>query len=415
MLEGLNAVDWASLFCAYGDASGVPHMLRCLASPDEGAREEALGHLYSSILHQGTYYPATAPTMSFVVELLQAPGVPGKKDLLRFLAGAAEVEVMGKEFLDYLKQRAAGRDPGLVGAAAEHFRTYPEPGDTFDAVRASLPVYLDFLGHADRPVRLAAARLVRVVASPSENLAARLFAHLRGEPDPVIRVVHLFALRDAGDANLLPYLVDELLLDSDLSAPLRWAAAVVVAHWAGGGCHPDAMSLLSDALLDPEFRQKELSVPLAELDPPFDGPVNVEWHVIIAETCRALERVPKAAALPTFLAATSTVPGSASYSLLRSLHRRFFGGVRVPRNPADWTEEQRAVLRSLAESETLWDYYAFPGDLAAWGLPRGRAGFQEYLRRAQADCSEPLDPAEFDENPFLNMPRVVEGDDDIPF
>jgi hypothetical protein len=414
MLEGLNAVDWASLSHAYGDASDVPHMLRGLASPDEGAREEALGHLYSSILHQGTYYPATAPTMPFLIELLQAPGVPGKKDLLRFLAGAAEVEVMGKEFLDYLKQRAAGRDPGLVGAAAEHFRTYPEPGDTFDAVRASLPVYLDFLGHADRPVRLAAAQLVRVVASPSEDLTARLFAHLRGEADPVIRVVLLFALRDAGDANLLPYLVDELLLGSDLSVPLRWAAAVVVAHWAGEGCHPDAVSLLSDALLDPEFRRKELSVPLAELES-FDEPVNADWNLIIPETCRALERVPRPAALPTFLAATSTVPGSASHYLLRSLQRRFFGGVRVPRDPADWTEEQRAVLRSLAESETLWDYYAFPGYLAEWGLPRGRAGFQEYLRRTQADSSEPLDPAEFDENALLNMPPFVEGDDDIPF
>jgi hypothetical protein len=89
VLEGLEAVDWATLEHAYGSAEAVPRLLRQLRSADTPTREDALDQLLFTIGHQGTRYSATAPAVPFLVELATAPDTHHRARLVNLLAYAA--------------------------------------------------------------------------------------------------------------------------------------------------------------------------------------------------------------------------------------------------------------------------------------------------------------------------------------
>jgi hypothetical protein len=89
LLEGLAAVNWAALGHAYGSAEDVPWLLRQVRSTDPKVREETLRELFSTIVHQGARYSATAPAVPFLVELATAPDTHDRAWLVNLLAYAA--------------------------------------------------------------------------------------------------------------------------------------------------------------------------------------------------------------------------------------------------------------------------------------------------------------------------------------
>ena len=89
MLEGLDRVNWARLTHAYGPASNTPDHIRRLASSRPKERKEARAALYATIFHQGTRYPATAPAVPFLFELLDDPATPEKGEIVRLLVHLA--------------------------------------------------------------------------------------------------------------------------------------------------------------------------------------------------------------------------------------------------------------------------------------------------------------------------------------
>jgi hypothetical protein len=89
MLDALDQVPWDQLEHAYGAASDVPTHIRALASPDSNVRYQAYDQLWSSIIHQGTVYSATAYAVPFLIELLETPDVPEKPVLLTLLTHLA--------------------------------------------------------------------------------------------------------------------------------------------------------------------------------------------------------------------------------------------------------------------------------------------------------------------------------------
>jgi hypothetical protein len=54
----------------------MPDLLRGLRASDPAVAEQALKDLFASTTHQGTCYPATAPTVRFRAELAAAPAPP---------------------------------------------------------------------------------------------------------------------------------------------------------------------------------------------------------------------------------------------------------------------------------------------------------------------------------------------------
>ncbi|MFI0354593.1 hypothetical protein [Actinomadura sp. 9N407] len=89
-LAGLDDVPWASLTHAYGTAEDVPEMLTRLAAGGEGW-SAAMAAYFSAVVHQGTHYESTPPSIGFLVQIAKAPRLPARHrlDLLMGLAHMA--------------------------------------------------------------------------------------------------------------------------------------------------------------------------------------------------------------------------------------------------------------------------------------------------------------------------------------
>ncbi|MEU6955464.1 hypothetical protein [Streptomyces sp. NPDC045714] len=140
----LDARSWASYTHAYGSAEDVPGCLRALAGDDDAAAEEALSELYSSILHQGSVYEASAKAVPFLARIAAA-GIR-TVDVLLLIGGIAE----GGTDPD------PGAEPEPGPAGSEAVRESDEAACR-RAVVAHLPLLLASVEHEDRAVRQAAA------------------------------------------------------------------------------------------------------------------------------------------------------------------------------------------------------------------------------------------------------------------
>lgn len=89
-LHGLDAVDWASLTHAYGDAGDVPVLLRALAGDDPRERANALDALYGGVHHQGDVYNSTLACLPFLLALAGDPAVADRASVLYLLASIGE-------------------------------------------------------------------------------------------------------------------------------------------------------------------------------------------------------------------------------------------------------------------------------------------------------------------------------------
>jgi hypothetical protein len=113
MLTGLTALentDWSRLHHAYGPATDTPDHLRALLTGDVERRKNALSHLWSAIIHQGTPWTATGPVALVVAGLLSDERIDQadesiRANLLSFLVSVVEASVTPnwtKEELDQL-------------------------------------------------------------------------------------------------------------------------------------------------------------------------------------------------------------------------------------------------------------------------------------------------------------------------
>lgn len=181
-LEGLDRVDWSGLTHAYGPADDVPGLLRELA-----AGEDAFDALFGNVWHQGTVYPATAPTIPFLLELLDPradpPGATALLTLLTCMAtGHGYYEVhQHLPFGDPIEDGVLDGERSVVTAA--HL-----------AVCAGLDRIAARLAHPEADVRAHAARALGALHGVGARAAAPLLDHLEREGERLVRAVVLDAL-----------------------------------------------------------------------------------------------------------------------------------------------------------------------------------------------------------------------------
>ncbi|MET7731368.1 hypothetical protein ABZT02_08350 [Streptomyces sp. NPDC005402] len=177
LLADLDQTDWSRLRHAYGSAQDVPGLLRDLASPVEETAAEAEQELWSSIVHQGTVYSATAAAVPFLAGLV-AEGV----------RQSALVGMLGV----------------IAGSVDEH--DLPVPGGARGAVAAQLGQLLPLLADDDREVRRTTAWAVAQCGSAAgPDARAALRARFAAESDPAVRadVLTACALLDPDAAEEL--------------------------------------------------------------------------------------------------------------------------------------------------------------------------------------------------------------------
>lgn len=106
-----------TLLHAYGPATDTPAHLAALTGDDDAARQAALAHLTSAIIHQGTPWSATPHVVAEVVDLLDDPRArPAVAGLLDFLTEVVEA-VAPEHRAEFVTMAAPGRDVDAEVAA----------------------------------------------------------------------------------------------------------------------------------------------------------------------------------------------------------------------------------------------------------------------------------------------------------
>jgi len=249
MLERLNQIDWQGLEHAYGPASDVPELIRDLTSADTGAREKALSNLYGNIWHQGTVYEATAPTVPFLIELLEADEVQGKHEILIFLAHLAT----GRSYKDVHQHLMLSRE--LVDKPewqAELQQELVWVKNSKDAVALGLPVYRRMLVHPESLVRDAVGYLLASLGTAAKDVAGEIFQRLAIESDDMVKasLVRAFGIVGGEDERTQTRIL--AFLSGEQPKSLKLAAAMALVGIMRAAAAPQAITVLLDAIQYPD-------------------------------------------------------------------------------------------------------------------------------------------------------------------
>jgi hypothetical protein len=261
-LDELHTVDWAGLEHAYGDASDVPELLRLLVTDKH---EQALGALYTTIVHQGSRYEATAHAVPFLLGLATDPATPARADLVRFLGALAigddaaflpagvDVAVWRARVARLLATAPADAyqefDGWVAAAATEEERSGSEAARgeaaelaAYEAVLAGAPAIVELLDDSSAAIRAAAVYVLGWL--PSSEPAPRVRTLLVGvEPDGVVgNAVVTLGLLGVPPATVRPYL-------GHACPTVRWAAAIALARL--GEVTPQVVEALSGFVVEP--------------------------------------------------------------------------------------------------------------------------------------------------------------------
>ncbi|GAA0972381.1 hypothetical protein GCM10009555_025460 [Acrocarpospora macrocephala] len=177
-------VDWSRLFHAYGVASDTPAHLRALTGDDEDAREEALDHLWSAVIHQGTPWSVTPPAALVVAGLLADLGsAEPASDSISAAAGFQAKPLRGS-MLRFLAAVAEAAEPDT---AEEEIRAVAYPEDREDEIDTALEAILagDEGAWGDESIDAIMARVVLDIRAIAPVLLGSAIACL---DDPDLRV-----------------------------------------------------------------------------------------------------------------------------------------------------------------------------------------------------------------------------------
>lgn len=384
MLEGLEAVNWTALGHAGGSAEDMPWLLRQVRSADSKVREETLRELFSTIVHQGTWYSATASAVPFLVELATASDTHDRAWLVNLLAYAAvgnEAAVLpdGMVTLDRLRHTTNWHEPEYAAWALA----------AYQAVQAALPALLPLLDEDEDRLRRETAHLLAWFPSFAPASLPRLRARLPLEAERDTRVTMIVAVGllagATGQTSDTPWL-SELLAGPD--AVLRWAAATALARLVPEHPPEAAVQELLGWLTDPPESDSFALQANPDAFPSHDDMPFGEYtlQTLVRPGPAARRRVTE-----VLLAKLEGASGAVAERLLWELMVvAFAGDPQAPRPPfAGLDPLQQRIVGALARMPWIWQ--APPGEgsipangpLRAYGLPNTQQGLQAYVSDAR--------------------------------
>lgn len=342
MLETLDSVPWNELEHAYGEASEVPDLIRALASPEKEIYEGAIGQLWSSVIHQGTVYNSTAYVVPFFCELLEAPEVQNKTELLYYLATISH----GSSYHDvHIREKERRETSGMQKQIAEELSWVQAASD---AVSDGYATYLHLLRSLDPKLRSYAAYTLSRCQSHVAEVVPAIKQCLDVEESPLVRASLLLSL-----GLLLP---DDNETAEFFTRVLHEAATPLIQITAAMGCafamkEQTSKGVLKVLLLGyelaPEVKEQFNELPFADVD--LDASISVSLRYI------GLSIAPLV--VPTLMRAVRHSNAWSGLTLVPNLLYLALEGKKITRNMtvSDLTDLQRDALTVIYETETLWE------------------------------------------------------------
>lgn len=358
LLDGLDTVDWSKLTCTYGPAGEVPSRLRQLTSPSPKLRKAAMWWLTDALCHQATVWSATVAAIPFFIELLGAPEVGGKADILRRLDWIAEsgYSAFPEEVTSEVNDRESD--------ACQPQRP---------AVRAGAPVYIALLDDPDPTVRIAAARLLARRCAATFEPRQALEAARERETHPGVAAGLLLALgqlRQSAGEKVAFYTT--AMRATNLTDVERLAAAIMLVEEAKENTPDEAVELLINALTHPS-RRRDAAYNMASN--------RFELAGAISFGLRNLPPAQLANAVPALTAALPRIGRARQRAAASVLLAALFpenGGSALPAETL--TGAQRATLEAIFAAAPYWsDAPDYLVSLDKRGLPDTRPALADYL------------------------------------
>ena len=341
MLETLNSIPWNELEHAYGEADEIPDLIRDLASPEPEIYERALGRLWITVIHQGTVFSSTAYVVPFFCELLQAPDVQNKTDLLFYLAHIAH----GSSYHNAnIREKEHRETPEMQQQIAEELRWVQA---TKDAVSDGYATYLQVLQSSDPKLRAYAAYTLSCCQSHAVEVASAMKQHLSREEAPLARASLLLSLglllpNDEKTAHFFTRVLQEA------EAPLiQIAAAMGCAFAMKEQTGQEVLNVLIQGYeLAPEMKEQFSELPFADVD----------LDASISDALRCIGLSIASLVTPTLMRAVKHSNAHNGLTLVPNLLYFALEGGKITRNMTifDLTDLQRDALTAIYETEAIW-------------------------------------------------------------
>jgi len=379
MLEGLDSIQWSSLNHAYGSADDVPEQIRSLAHPDDDIRDKTLYALYSNIWHQGTVYQATPYAVPFLIELLSAPQVTRKYDILIYLAHLAQ----GDSYLDVHQDNFLfdeSREIDSFQRQLEQELNYVRR--TYLAVRDGMEVYFQLLlsKREDLQTRMAVPYLLSNFDEFETMIVPRLMRLLPTEHHRLMRASMILSLRHLQHTqNTTDHLEPYLAPDEDLIVQV--CSAMAVAEIAGQKTPPRVIHLLVDVLKHPSLVDEDYEL--------------LTWSEgeIKSDICKALMHIGYQQLRPLIPSIVKSLRRVDFYSAMDCVDALLFivfdGKPQALEDKTQLNRHQRLVLETILESPTIWNIRLNDGQtmlngnisnmMRAYNLPADPSAMRDFL------------------------------------
>jgi hypothetical protein len=269
MLEEVHKVPWATLHGPYGLVKQMPYSLHAMASESAEIANEALIWIDNNTIHQGTRWQSTAPTIPFLIEILNHPRSHRRDDIAWFLLGLAidEISPLFPAGFDPDAFFSEAKGVTLEPRVVEEIWNTPDWDsltekqweianqmplrwhyDAYLAVERDIASLMGLMRDDNHQVRMAAARALAYFPTVATQAVPLLRQAAATEVDPHLLANDLMILglvgRYANDRSVIPWL--EQQLESDHPWIVKVMAALALGTIVGLAISDRALSTLVD-------------------------------------------------------------------------------------------------------------------------------------------------------------------------
>jgi hypothetical protein len=349
MLKKVHQVDWGSLHHAYGPAKDIPQQIYKLRSKDEKVWWTHFNKLSNNILYRDKYiFEATSYAVPFLIKLVEDENILFREHLLHLLAGIANgtSNKVNNEHLFFIQRTSFTRKEQL-----EFQKELEWVKKAKLAVYQGIPIFFRLSQHDNYVIKEAAIYTLSSIKWLEEDILKQLRLQLLQEKNPMVLTNLVLALGAQQDQHAQTIHILERYLALSEQPLLQLAAAIALTQIQSGHISRETSQVLIQTIKNPDRVLAYDNLLFAKID-------------VITDIGRLLSQLPKEESVRSLSylidAFLHTENALAAVELTRSILTIAFGEMKhvTSRKASDLTEQQRIILKHIADSKVAWTFNA---------------------------------------------------------